>query len=536
MSETPTAESSAPPAGGPPAETKAPAPPPPAPPAGGPPAETDTGKRKFQFPSAFTVLAIVALGVWLLAFIIPSGQYRQTKDGAPIPGTYHHVPAPMNFGGRVSDLFLSPVNGLYGIQDTATNAVGPDKTGTLFGAAQVFMFVLAIGAFITVMFATGALDRGIARLAYRLRGRGWLLIIAIMSLFSLLGSVEGMAEETLGFYGLIVPLMLALGYDRMVAVGVIIVGAGVGVMGSTVNPFSVGVASGFANTSIGDGIVLRTVMWIVLTVVAIAYVVRYARKVHADPAASIVGFAPGEREEAEKAAAVEPPPLTAKHKTVLWLVGLTFAFMIFSIIPWSGIFTGPDAAPYSWELDWWFPQLTVLFIGAAVIIGVFGGLGEKSLTSTIGKGAGDFIYPALVIVLARGISVIMNNTQITATVLHSMEKAVSGVGSGVFAIMVFLVNLPLAFLIPSTSGHATLAMPILAPLADFAHTSRALMITAWNAASGWMNLWIPTTAVVIGGVALAKVGYDKYLRWLAPLLAILFVLTCGFLALGSAFS
>ena len=136
----------------------------------------------------------------------------------------------------------------------------------------MFLFVLAIGAFITVMFATGALDRGIARLAHRTRDRGWLLIVAIMAVFSLLGSVEGMAEETLGFYALIVPLMLALGYDRMVAVGVIIVGAGVGVMGSTVNPFSIGVASGFADMSIGDGIVLRLVMWIVLTAVAIAYV------------------------------------------------------------------------------------------------------------------------------------------------------------------------------------------------------------------------------------------------------------------------
>jgi len=491
--------------------------------------------KKFRFPSAFTVLAIVTLAVWALAFVVPSGTYR-LEDGAPIPGTYQQVPSPQDFGERLKDLFLAPVNGLYGVQDAETNAVGADASGELFGAAGVFLFVLAIGAFITVMFATGALDRGIARLAYRTRDRGWLLIAAIMSVFSLLGTVEGMAEETLGFYGLIIPLMLALGYDRMVAVGVIIVGAGVGVMGSTVNPFSIGVASGFADTSIGDGIVLRLLMWITFTVVAIVYVVRYANKVQAKPESSLVGFQAGDREQAVASTATEPPALSARHKTVLGLVAFTFTFMIFSIIPWSGIFSGPDADPYSWELGWWFPELTAMFIVAAVVIGVVGGLGENRLTDTLGKGAGDFIYPALVIVLARGVTVIMNNTQITDTVLHAMESAAEGVGSGIFAIVIFLINLPLAFLIPSTSGHATLAMPILAPLGDFANVDRSLVITAWNAASGWMNLFVPTTAVVMGGIALARVGYDKYLRFVAPLLGILFVITVAFLGLGAVFS
>ena len=141
------------------------------------------------------------------------------------------------------------------------------------------------------MFATGALDRGIARLAYAVRTRGWLLIVAIMAVFSL-GTVEGFAEETLGFYGLVIPLMLALGYDRMVAVGVIIVGAGVGVMGSTVNPFSIGIASGFADVSIGDGIALRLAMWIAFTVVAMVYVLRYAQKSRHDPTPRSSGSPP----------------------------------------------------------------------------------------------------------------------------------------------------------------------------------------------------------------------------------------------------
>ncbi len=509
--------------------------PPPGTPPPAPPEEPGTTGR-WRFPSAFTVLAIVALAVWGLAFVIPSGLYDLDDGGAPIPGTYHEVASPQDFGERLNDLFLAPVNGLYGIQSTETGAVSPDATGDLFGAAGVFLFVLAIGAFITMVFQTGALDRGIARLAHRLKGRGWLLILAIMAVFSLLGTVEGMAEETLGFYGLVVPLMLALGYDRMVAVGVIIVGAGVGVMGSTVNPFSIGVASGFADISIGDGIVLRLIMWLVFTAVAIAYVVRYARKVERDPSTSIVGFRAGDREQAIQSASAEPEPMTGRQKLVLALTAFTFVFMIFSIVPWSGIFSGPDAAPYSWELGWWFPELAAMFIVASIVVGLVGGLGENKLTETLARGAGDFIYPALVIVVARGITVLMTNTQITDTVLHAMESAAESASSGLFAVVMFLINLPLAFLIPSTSGHATLAMPILAPLADFASVDRSLVITAWNAASGWMNLWVPTTAVVMGGVALAKVRYDHYLRFVAPLLGILFVLTCAFLAIGAVLS
>ncbi|MFD9424822.1 MULTISPECIES: YfcC family protein [unclassified Streptomyces] len=498
------------------------------------PEEKPPAGKKFVFPSALTILALVTLAVWALAFLIPSGAYDRDKDGAPVQGTYHRVPSDQSFTDRLNDLFLSPVNGLYGVQDERTGRVGPDLAGELYGSAGVFLFVLAIGAFITMVFATGALDRGIGRLAHRLRDRGALLIAGVMLVFALLGTVEGFAEETLGFYGLIVPLMLALGYDRMVATGTIILGAGIGVLCSTVNPFATGVASSAADISLGDGIVLRAVMWVVLTAVTVAYVIRYARRVRKDPGRSLSGFLPGDRDHTA-ADAGEPPDLTPLHRTVLVLVALVFTFMIFSVVPWSSAITG-DATAYGFELGWSFPELAALFLVAAVIIGAVARFGEQKVSATIIQGAADFISPALVIVLARGVTVIMNNSQITDTVLHSIEGLVSGTSSAVFAVFVFIVNLPLAFLIPSTSGHATLAMPILAPLADFAGVSRALVVTAWQSASGWMNLWVPTTAVTIGGVALAKVGYDKYLRFVWPLLAILSVLISGFVALGAVWT
>ncbi len=491
-------------------------------------------RRRFRFPSAFTVLTLVALLVWGLTFIIPAGQYELDDEGAPIPGTYEEIPAPLDFVDRVEDFFLAPVNGLYGIEGSESGFIDPDEEGFLFGAAQVFLFVLAIGVFITVMFETGALNRGIARLAYRTRAHGWLMIVAIMVVFSILGSVEGMAEETLGFYALIVPLMLALGYDRMVAVGVILIGATIGVYGATVNPFSIGIASGFADVSIGDGIVLRLLLWVLLTAVGTAFVVRYANRVRARPETSVVGFAPGDREQAELATAEQPPALSGRDKVTLAATVLTFAFMIFAIVPWASILEGTDAEPYSWELGWWFPQLTALFIVAAVIVGLIGGLSENKLTDTIVRGAGDFIYPALVIVLARGISVIMSNNEIADTVLHAMESAATDVSGAIFAPIIFVLNLPLAFLIPSTSGHATLAMPILAPLADFANVDRSLVVTSWNAASGWINLITPTSGVVMGGLALAKVGYDRYLRWIFPLMALLFLITVVAMAIAGA--
>ncbi|WP_081620634.1 YfcC family protein [Nocardiopsis potens] len=481
-----------------------------------------------------TVLALVTLAVWAAAFLIPPGSYERDAEGRPIAGSYQRVEDDRSLGERLSDLFLSPVNGLYGVQDQDSGEVGPDMVGALFGSAGVFFFVLAIGAFITMVFATGALDRGIARLAHRLRDRGALLIAAIMAVFAVLGSVEGFAEETLGFYGLIVPLVLALGYDRMVAVGAIILGAGIGVLCSTVNPFSTGVASPAAGVSLGDGLPLRAAMLVVLTAVTIGHVLRYAARVKARPEASLAEAQPGDG--ALGAATADPEPLTGTHKAVIALLVAAFAVMVYAVLPWAGILTGdPGAEPYPWELGWSFPELSALFLVAAVLVGVVARMGEKGLTDTLVGGAADFIGPGLVIVAARGVTAIMNNAQITDTVLHSMEDAVSGTSSGLFAVLVFVVNLPLAFLIPSTSGHSTLAMPVMAPLAEFADVPADVVVTAWQSASGWMNLWVPTTAVVMGGLALAKVGYGAYLRFLWPLLAVLFVLVCAFVAGAAAF-
>lgn len=501
-------------------------------------------KKKFEFPGAVTVLALVTLLVWLLTLVLPSGAYELDETGAPIPGTYHAVESSLSFGERVAQLLLAPVNGLYGVQDAASGLVGPDFAGILFGSVGVVLFILSLGAFISVSFATRALEVAVAQLAARMRQRGWLLIVAVMALFSLLGSAMGFSVETFGFYAVLVPLMAALGYDRMTTAAMIILSCGVGTMASTVNPFSIGVASGEAGVSIGDGIVLRVVVWVVFTALAIAFVVRYAERVRKRPELSLVAgdLATAAADDGTGAAdsdgADQPAEqLSSGQRWTLVITGVTFLVMIFSVIPWSAIFSGSTGPadydtvhevaapqPYWFELNWWFPELTLLFALAAILIGLVTRMGEKRLVSLFTTGAGDMIGPALVIMLARGVAVLMTNTQTLSTVLNAMENLVDGAGAGLFAVLTAVINVPLAFLIPSSSGHATLAMPLLAPLADFAGVSRPLTITAFQLGHGLMLLFSPTNVVVVGGLAIAKVGFDRYLRFLWPLLAVFAVL------------
>ncbi len=496
-----------------------------------PPDPEPDEQKGFQFPSTMTVLVAVTFVVWIAAFLIPAGQYARDDEGVPAPGTYRQVDSPQGFDERVEDFFLAPVNGLYGIQDPATGFVQPFGVGTLFGAVGVFAFVLAIGAFMTMVLATGALDVAIGRLAYAVRGRPWLVIVAVMALFSLLGTTMGWADETLGFYALLVPLLLVLGYDRMAVAGMIIASTTVGAMASTVNPFSIGVASEFADVGIGDGIGLRWIGWFVLTAITIAYVVRYAERVKADPARSLVGFRPEDSALVEKEQSAADLTLTGRQKAVLVITTFSFALLVFSVIPWESIINVElQTDPYTheaivedfwWSLGWWFPELTALFLVSTVVVGLVAGFGERDITGNIARGFGDFIGAAVAVVLARGVTVILNNTQTIDTILSWMEDAVSGTSAVGFTTVVFVINTGIAFVIPSSSGHATLAMPLLAPLGDFADVSRPLVVTAWSWGAGVARFITPTSAVVMAGIALAGVRYDRWIRFMLPLMGLL---------------
>src|SRR5438034_1076441 len=503
-------------------------------------------KKRFKFPTAFTVLALVLLLVWIASFFVPAGKYAtDPATGGPQPGTYHKLPncsvaAPAatcvdtSFTFRFKQLWDAPPNGLYGIEN-ATGFVSADEQGFLYGSAAIFFFVLAVGAFITVTMKTGAIQTGIGRLALRFRHSGSVLVAILMSVFALGGTSYGMWEETLGFFVLLVPLTLALGYDRLVAASMIFLGAGSGVIGSTVNPFATGVASDAAGISIGTGIGLRIALWVVLVSAAIGYVIWYARRVSQHPAKSIVGVSAADAEDAQKLVQ-DVPTMTARQKLVLTLFAGTFLLMIYGFIPWNDLWQegfGKDF-PLPTFASFYFPEAAALFLVMAVVVGLIARLGEEGTVTTIVAGAADFIRAALIIVFARGITVVMKNSYMTDTILHWMENAVSGASHSGFAILAFIVNIPIAFLVPSSSGHAALVMPILAPLADFAGVSRALIVTAYQSASGFVNLVTPTSAVIMGGLALSKVGYDRYLRFVWPFLAIVFVVVCAFIGIAAA--
>jgi uncharacterized ion transporter superfamily protein YfcC len=499
-------------------------------------AEAAEPKRGFKFPGAVTTLAIVTVLVWVATLFIPAGRYQTDADGSPIPGTFEQIASPLTSTETVKQLILAPINGIYGLRSVQTETVDTAIVGRIFGQIGVIVFIMAIGAFISVSFATRSLEVAVASLANRLRDKGWLLIASVMVLFSLLGSMMGFSVETLGFYALFIPLMAALGYDRLVTSSMIILGALTGVMGATVNPFSIGVAAGEAGVSIGEGIGLRAVLWVVLTAMSIAWVLRYAARVRQDPGASLVGWDSPDAADVPAAEAggpgpaVPPEQLTATQKWVLVITAFAFALMIFSVIPWSSVLGGrggpadyealhavAGARPFWFELNWWFPQLAMLFILASVLVGITARMGEKETVRLIAAGASDMMGPAMVVLLAGGVSAIMTNTQTLDTILHSMEQLVSGASAAMFVFLTVVVNIPLAILIPSSSGHGALAMPLLAPLADFAQVSRATTITAWIMGHGLALMVAPTSVVLVGGLAIAKVGYDKYLHFVWPL-------------------
>ena len=485
--------------------------------------------RKFTFPTAFTILFILLILVAIATWIIPAGQYQVDADGAPIPGTYQPVPA--NPQKLLVSALMGPINGMYGIEDASGN-VSIWNSGELFGAIDVAMFILIIGGFLGVTMKTGAISAGIAWVVTKLKGKEKWMFPVLMTIFAIGGTSYGMAEETLAFYALIITVMLAAGYDGLAAAALILLGAGIGVIGSTVNPFATGIASGFAGTTISEGLIGRVVILVIGTILGIIFVMRYAEKVKKDPSKSLIYAAKAENEQqfmSGEAQSAESEKFTGRHKLILVLFFLAFAVMVYGVVPWADLGL---PIPTWW---WWFPEMTACFLFFGILIGIIGRLPEKVLVDTFVDGARDMLGVALIIGVARGITVVMNNGLITDTVLYWAEQALSGLGGVGFILVTYLLYLPLSFLIPSSSGLATVSMPIMAPLSQFAGVPSYLVVTAYQTANGLVNLFTPTSAVVMGGLAIARVGYGTWWRFVWPLLLLLAVLSMLVLAVGVYF-
>lgn len=459
-----------------------------------------------RFPTAYTILFVLIAVMAALTWFLPAGQYQRAANealgkDAPVPGTYQVVEATQQ---GVFDVLLAPITGFYNQSTGMANAI------------DVSLFVLIIGGFLGVVTATGAINTGIARVMLRMKGREKWMIPVLMLLFAAGGTTYGMAEETLAFYVLLIPLMIAVGYDALTGVAVIMVGAGVGVLGSTINPFSTAIASNAAGIAFTEGMVLRLIILALGWLICVAYVMRYAERVRKDPSKSLVAElkASNEAHFLRDQKSHQDAVLSGKQKIVLVLFGATFVAMVWGVS----------------SQGWWMAEMSALFLASAIVIGVVAWMGEKPFTSAFVDGARDLLGVALVIGLARGIVVIMDQGRITDTILHTFEGWITGMPDVAYVNALFVTEGLMSLLVPSTSGLAVLSMPILAPLSDFAGVPRHLAVTAFQTSIGITNLVTPTYAVVVGGLAIGRVPYQRWVRFIWPLMLMLTVLSMASLS------
>lgn len=478
---------------------------------------TETAKKKRGMPSSFTIL-LALLAIVAVITVIVSG----TSGGAVTAA-------------RLSDFCTAPIKGFA-------------------DALPVCLFVMILGGFLGMMTETGALDNGIAVLVQKLKGNEIMLIPVLMLIFSLGGTTYGMCEETVPFYALLAATMMAAGFDPMVGAATVLLGAGCGCLGSTVNPFAVGAAVD-ALTGVGievnQSIIigLGAVLWIVTTAMSIFFVMNYAKKVKADKGSTILSVQElKDAEEAHGKAASEvhkEVKLTGRQKGVLIAFAFTFVVMIVGFIPLADLNEGVanffdagavydadgNAVVQGWSAlitglpigQWYFDEASTWFFLMAVLIGIIGGLSEKQIVNTFITGAADMMSVVLVIALARGISVLMANTGLDVFVLDAAANALAGLSGVIFAPMSFLVYFGLSFLIPSTSGMATVSMPIMGPLAVKLGFSPEVMVMIFSAAIGVVNLFTPTSGAIMGGLALAKIEWTTWLKFALKLIVALSV-------------
>ena len=487
---------------------------------------TETAKKKRGMPSSFTIL-LALLAIVAVITVIVSG-----TSGGEVTAA------------RLSDFCTAPILGFA-------------------DALPVCLFVMILGGFLGMMTETGALDNGIAVLVQKLKGNEIMLVPVLMLIFSLGGTTYGMCEETVPFYALLAATMMAAGFDPMVGAATVLLGAGCGCLGSTVNPFAVGAAVD-ALTGVGievnQSIIigLGAVLWIVTTAMSIVFVMGYAKKVKADKGSTILSMQElKDAEEAHGKAASEvnkEVKLTGRQKGVLIAFAFTFVVMIVGFIPladlnegvanffdagavydadgntvvqgWSALITGLPIG------QWYFDEASTWFFLMAILIGIIGGLSEKQIVNTFITGAADMMSVVLVIALARGISVLMANTGLDVYVLDAAANALAGLSGVIFAPMSFLVYFGLSFLIPSTSGMATVSMPIMGPLAVKLGFSPEVMVMIFSAAIGVVNLFTPTSGAIMGGLALAKIEWTTWLKFALKLIVALSVVCAVILTIA----
>lgn len=465
-------------------------------------------KKKRKELSSFSILFIILIALGILTIILNGQTFSpQTVDGE----TVNQV-----VGAKISDIVMAPFNGFR-------------------DAIEISVFILVLGGFLNIVTQSGALESGIKTVVKKLKGNELIIIPILMVLFSIGGSTYGMAEETIPFYSLLTATLVAAGFDTIVAVGTVLLGSGSGVIGSTVNPFSTGVAMD-ALRGIGiqpnTGVILLIgfMLWAVSTAYSIFIVMRYAKKVKEDKGSTILSLQ--EQEDMKENFGQEDKKdltFTKRHKIILSIFAFCFLVMIVSLIPWGDfgvtIFDGWTSFLTGESFgDWYFGDLAMWFFIIGLICAIVGRFSEKETVDSFVEGSKDMLSVVLIIVVARGASVLMSTTYLDLFILDKAAGLLQDFSPILFVIGAYVLYLGLSFIIPSTSGLAYVSIPVMGGLANNIGLSPDVMVMIFASGCGLINLITPTSGVVMGGLEVSKVNYSTWIKFMRKPIIVLGVL------------
>lgn len=454
-------------------------------------------KKKRAFPDCFIILFLLIVVVWLASFVIPSGEYMRYYDETTgreiVDASSFHFVEKEKLG--IFDLLTSVHDGFV-------------------QASDIIIMTFLIGAAFGVIKKVGVIDLAVKKLAYRFRNKGLLVIPLLMFVFSLVDIFTGTCELCMIYVPIIFPLILALGFDPIVACATALVGSAVGFTAAFANPFTVVISQKMAGLPLYSGALYRIIVYVCVFAVAAAYIMHYAKKVRKDPTKSIVYDPNKPWITGDGKAEMEEVKFTGRQKAA----GISFLAVFAAMITAVVAFGMGD-----------FNQLDAFFLLLCIIPGICGGLSGKELVDGILEGCANMLYGALLIGVARGVSVIMANGGIMDTIVYALATVVQKLPTFMVPIGMQIVQNLINFLIPSGSGQAVVTMPIMLPLADVTGVTRQTAILAYQWGDGLSNIFWPTMGYMIASIGFAGVTYDKWMKWLWKLFLLL--TACGWVAL-----
>lgn len=445
-------------------------------------------KSKFKVPHTLVILAGMVILAQLLSYLIPAGSFGRVENAAGrlqvVPGSFQLTPdAPP----------LSPLASLTAIPKG------------LNGAAEIIFFVFIIGGAFAVLKATGAVDAGMGALLRRWGDQPFWLVAGGIALFAIGSCTIGFGEEYFPFVPVLITLALALGYDRITAVGIIMVGYGVGYGAALINPFTVLLAQDIAGLQPASGLWYRMVLLAVFLPIGIHHVWSYAKKVGRDPAASLVADVSGPEGVSissgrDGEAGANHPPMTTTHKLVLAAVGIALILLVYGLSQWH----------------WYLVEMGAVFVALTVVMAIIARVSPDRTAVEFGVGAANLTSVALMIGVARGIQVVLAEGGIVDTLVYGISLPLRELPGALSAVGMFFVQSLANFFIPSGTGQAYVTMPIMAPLADLVGVTRQVAVLAFQFGDGFSNILVPTQAVIVGALAMAAIPYDRWLRFILP--------------------